>query len=203
MERMTRMVVAATLFLLTLTTVASAQYTDTIRCLQQTYGSGWCTSNAKYDDSIIRGYFTMQSTKRGWGDFDISKLTDPPVRNYDSVKLFCKEVTGSGNPIAYLTYVPYADPTSNPANRLFDSLSRSLPSAFALGFYSYQIGWNSLKFPAWGSWPDDYPVSNNVMVIAWTTSESGSTDHWAADFGWNTTTHPYNDQPYLLFFHGP
>jgi hypothetical protein len=177
-------------------------YTDTCAVGRFTYATGrvdkFLQPPQKVNDSIFR-MDGMPDEWRGWAVFDLSSLRDS-AKNYSGVYLHYCEYRTSGTCDAKLRYCPYANPTQNTIDALYDSLGTG--TLLATEPISDSL-WHTVDLceiaGSPGQWPD---VHDGTMVISWITVHSGSTNGWAWDYGWDPQPPPpTNLSPFLEFVH--
>jgi hypothetical protein len=178
---------------------------DTLFAYGNTYGSGWCTTGSKNDDSVEWSNSASGVVSRGWTYFYVGSLPQPP-KQYSSVELHFAVVMVQNLPALYINYIPYAYPLTQLGPALFDTLHSD--SMYQLASYS-SVDTNPsggpepyiVTLPAWSNWLNNYPVSQNFWTFSWLSNENGGSPEFGEADGWNPPSkrRSFITEPFLVF----
>jgi hypothetical protein len=182
---------------------AANAVTDTVFALQQQYGTGYVDETpTKYDNAIkwCNGYGAAY-IKRGWASFGLDGLPMRPTA-YTTVNLHFFVVAEQNSPLTKVSYTPYANPITQLAQPLYDSLGA--PSRFEVFNSTVDTGSGERHYivtlPAWNLWPPNYPVSISGWTFSWLSSEAGNQLQFGEADGYSPPTgRPCNTKPFLEF----
>jgi hypothetical protein len=156
---------------------------------QQNLASGWTDSSTKTDDTVR--WSNSNPKQRGWVVFDLRELPMTPW-SYDAVELHYNQVTSTNSPTVHFHWAKGANPFSQAAAALFDSLD----TGFQLGSEGGGTGPHEVTLPPWDDWPnEEYP--NQSLIISFVGPEGSPPPLYVgAAWGWRSGT---SGGPFLRF----